>query len=143
MQELKQDLADRAKDEYEGKTIMICWEHKNMSVFLTRLTILCNICDSVHCKDSSPFPAGCSPYIIARFGLTTQELDWGLNPLSGVSLLCSHAPEWFDVSPLSLPSSVLCKQEDAGENFSAIWVFTPAKRRLRSSMNLMWCRRVR
>ena len=38
-QELKEDLVDRAKDEYEGKTIMICWEHKNMC---TPLTLLCS-----------------------------------------------------------------------------------------------------
>ena len=35
VQGLKQDLVDRANGEYKGKTIMICWEHKNMCVALS------------------------------------------------------------------------------------------------------------
>ena len=40
--------------DYAGKTLMFCWEHKNI------------------------------PYIVARFGLIDHGINWGLNPDSGV-----------------------------------------------------------
>ena len=40
--------------DYAGKTLMFCWEHKNI------------------------------PYIVARFGLTDHGINWGLDPDSGV-----------------------------------------------------------
>ncbi len=42
--------------EYEEKTIMFCWEHKNI------------------------------PYIVAKFGFAKKDLTWGLNPKRGVRL---------------------------------------------------------
>jgi hypothetical protein len=60
MQKLKKDVEDHCSNgDYNDKTVMFCWEHKNI------------------------------PYIVAKFGLTKDELTWGLNPFSGVSLLCS------------------------------------------------------
>lgn len=61
MQELKEDVeAHCSNGNYKDKTVMFCWEHKNI------------------------------PYIVARFGLTTDELTWGLDPFAGVGLLVAH-----------------------------------------------------
>ena len=82
---------DRAKDEYAGKTIMICWEHKNMCVSL----VLLSCCEThlLYFWALTEPCCVCSPYIVARFGLTDKQLDWGLDPYSEVSLPCSHAPD--------------------------------------------------
>ncbi len=92
MQALKQDLVDRAKDEYNGKTIMICWEHKNMCASLIFLMPQ-SACVILSELDTHKLLLFCSPYIAAKFGLTTQELDWGLNPLSGVCIPRSHVQD--------------------------------------------------
>lgn len=61
MQELKDDVeAHCSNGDYKDKTIMFCWEHTNI------------------------------PYIVAKFGLTTDPLTWGLDPFAGVSLLGAH-----------------------------------------------------
>ncbi|CAL5223527.1 g6059 [Coccomyxa viridis] len=52
--ELKHDVIERCESgEYEEKTIMFCWEHKNI------------------------------PYIVAKFGFAKKDLTWGLNPKRG------------------------------------------------------------
>ena len=43
-------------DNYLGKTVMFCWEHKNI------------------------------PYIVAKFGLIDDPVTWGLDPYSEVGL---------------------------------------------------------
>ena len=58
VQELKDDLIERCgTGEYNDKTILFCWEHKNI------------------------------PYIVAKLGFSgKKDLTWGLNPESGVRL---------------------------------------------------------
>ena len=57
VQDLKADLIERCENgEYADKTIMFCWEHKNI------------------------------PYIVAKLGLAKKDLTWGLNPERGVRL---------------------------------------------------------
>lgn len=57
VQALKKDLEDRCGNgEYKDKTILFCWEHKNI------------------------------PYIVAKLGFSEEDLTWGLNPKSGVCL---------------------------------------------------------
>ena len=52
---LLKDVKEHCKNgDYAGKTVLFCWEHKNI------------------------------PYIVARFGLTDHGITWGLNPDSGV-----------------------------------------------------------
>ena len=61
MQGLKDDVeAHCSNGDYRDKTVMFCWEHKTI------------------------------PYIVAKFGLTTDELSWGLDPIAGVSLLVAQ-----------------------------------------------------
>ena len=55
LQKLLEDVKEHCKNgNYTNKTLMFCWEHKNI------------------------------PYIVARFGLTDHGLNWGMNPDSGV-----------------------------------------------------------
>ena len=57
MQDLKADLINRCENgEYKDRTIMFCWEHKNI------------------------------PYIVAKLGFAKKDLTWGLNPKRGVRL---------------------------------------------------------
>lgn len=54
------DIVKNARGPYIGKTVMICWEHKNI------------------------------PLIIADMGLASKELFWGLDPESGVRRCAWH-----------------------------------------------------
>lgn len=55
LQDLRDNIVKHAEDSYEGKTILICWEHHKI------------------------------PEIVKTLGLTDTELNWGSNPFSGVS----------------------------------------------------------
>lgn len=61
MQGLRDNVLKHAKDGYEDKTLLFCWEHKAI------------------------------PQIVQYFGLTKDELTWGLNPFSGVGYII---PVW-------------------------------------------------
>ncbi|KAK9820636.1 hypothetical protein WJX81_001788 [Elliptochloris bilobata] len=63
--ELVYDIIDRAeKGEYDGKTLLFCWEHKNI------------------------------PYIVAGLGLTDKQLHWGLDPDSGEDKNMNFSAIW-------------------------------------------------
>lgn len=57
MKDLLDNVTEHCEnDNYRGKTVMFCWEHKNI------------------------------PYIVAKFGLIDDHVTWGLDPYSEVGL---------------------------------------------------------